>query len=223
LIQAQFGSRGGMILVGASGQATKHYAFRADGSITTGGTPQLLLPETETRSFFVFQNNSSAPLWLEFGCARAHATVSGGVVTAVTVDNGGFGFTLPPKIDFIGGLAGVTSTSANSGLDIAQPGPRFAYGGSLPASAVAVLGGGAVTSITVTNGGKGYTNVPMVFLHNIKEDPFGCADPSSGSGSGVQVIANGGSYYVNGTACPTDAIAVYGANTSQKFTCMWMR
>jgi hypothetical protein len=211
-----------MKLIGSGGQGRNDYGFRADGTIASGGTPQLLLPATSTRSFLVVQNLSSGSLWIDFGGPRAHATLTSGVVTSVTVDNAGFGYTLPPVVRFIGGLAGVSSTAAHAGFDTAQPAPTNAYGGGRPAQAVAVLVGGAVSSITVTDGGTGYTNVPYVFLHNRREDPFGCADPSVSSGSGILLGANGGSYYVNGTVCPTDPVAIYGATTSQAFTCMWL-
>lgn len=209
-----------MILPGASGQATRHYGFRADGTITTGGTAQLLLPESETRSFLLVHNISTGPLYIDFGAARAHCTLTSGVVSSIVVDNGGFGYTLPPVVQFLGGLSGVSSTALNAAKDTSQPVPTAAYGGS-QASAIAVLSGGAVTSITIQSGGSGYQCPPYVFLRNQPQDPFGVA--SASATSGILLPANGGSYYVNGTACPTDAISIYGATTGQAFTCMWMR
>jgi hypothetical protein len=60
-----------MQLVGSGNQAKRHPLFTADGSVTTGGTPQLILPETPSRSFLMLQNVSAGPLWFEFGSARA--------------------------------------------------------------------------------------------------------------------------------------------------------
>ena len=212
-----------MKLVGSGGQGRNDYGFRADGTIASGGAPQLLLPATTSRSMFVVQNLSSGALWIDFGGPRAHATLTSGVVTSITVDNAGFGYTLPPTVRFIGGFAGVTSTAAHGGYDTQQQSPTAAYGSGLkPAQAVAVLSGGAVASISIIDGGSGYTNIPYVFLHNRREDPFGCADPSVSSGSGILLGATGGSYYVNGSVCPTDPIAIYGATNSQAFTCMWL-
>jgi len=72
--------------------------------------------------------------------ATATATVSGGSVTAITVTNGGTGYTVPPTVTL---------------------GPPTAAGGTttgLNASAVAVISGGVVTGIVVTNGGTGGTS-----------------------------------------------------------------
>lgn len=60
----------------------------------------------------------------------ATATVTNGVVTAITITNGGSGYTEVPDINI--------------------------YGEGIGAIATATISGGAVTSITVTNGGTGY-------------------------------------------------------------------
>ena len=66
--------------------------------------------------------------------AIAYATTSNGVVTSITVTNGGSGYLAPPKINIIGDGAGAT--------------------------AEATVSGGVVTGITVTNGGSGYWYLP---------------------------------------------------------------
>jgi hypothetical protein len=66
--------------------------------------------------------------------AIAYATTTDGVVTSITVTNGGTGYLAPPKINIIGSGAGAT--------------------------AVAQVSGGVVTGITVTNGGSGYWFLP---------------------------------------------------------------
>ena len=66
--------------------------------------------------------------------AIAYATTENGVVTGITVTNGGAGYLAPPKINIIGDGAGAT--------------------------AEAVMSGGSVASITVTNGGSGYWYLP---------------------------------------------------------------
>lgn len=66
--------------------------------------------------------------------AIAFATTTNGVVTSITVTNGGMGYLAPPKINIIGSGAGAT--------------------------AVATVSGGVVTGITVTNGGSGYWYLP---------------------------------------------------------------
>jgi hypothetical protein len=66
--------------------------------------------------------------------ALAFATTENGVVTSITVTNGGSGYLAPPKINIIGSGAGAT--------------------------AVATVSGGVVTGVTVTNGGSGYWYLP---------------------------------------------------------------
>jgi hypothetical protein len=66
--------------------------------------------------------------------AIAQATVVDGIVTGITVLNGGTGYLAPPKINIIGSGAGAT--------------------------AEATVSGGVVTGITVTNGGSGYWYLP---------------------------------------------------------------
>jgi hypothetical protein len=66
--------------------------------------------------------------------AIAYATTENGVVTSITVTNGGAGYLAPPKINIIGDGAGAT--------------------------AEAVISGGSVVAINVTNGGSGYWYLP---------------------------------------------------------------
>lgn len=66
--------------------------------------------------------------------AIAYATTENGVVTSISVLNGGSGYLAPPKINIIGDGSGAT--------------------------AVATVSGGVVTGIEVTNGGSGYWYLP---------------------------------------------------------------
>jgi hypothetical protein len=66
--------------------------------------------------------------------AIAYATTENGVVTSISVLDGGSGYLAPPKINIIGDGAGAT--------------------------AQAVISGGSVTEINVTNGGSGYWYLP---------------------------------------------------------------
>lgn len=212
-----------MKLVGSREQNVQDFKFDASGTIGTGGTAQLVLPRRSACSMLLVQNVSSAGLMLEFGSARATCTISGGKVNAITVTNAGFGFTLPPNVIFFGGGNNLGPGNAPNSLFVGAgiygyPSP------SRPAIAHCVMTGSApnlsVASITIDDPGAGYVCAPQVFLHNDILDPNGCAVPSATAG--LLLAANGGSYYVNGTACTTDPIAIYGANTGQAFTCKWM-
>lgn len=217
-----------MLLPNARGQQNVDQMF--DASTTTTGAAQLVVPIHKSRSHLVFCNLSTANnMYLEFGSARAMATLTSGAVTSCTITNGGFNFTKPPKVKFLGGGYGGNTASIACG----QPGyPAPGDGGYAwgrdqsayrEAKAHAVLTGGAVTSIVIEDGGAGYGAAPFVFLENDALDPFGCASPFySSTASGLLVLAGGGSYYVNGTACPTDSIAVYCSASGQPFTFKWM-
>lgn len=208
-------------------------SYRADGALSTT-SPKLILPQATSRSFLLFQNTGANPIRLEHGCARATATLTSGVVTGVTILNAGFGFTLPPQVQFKGGgiLPTALTASAWDGRGQIDNWPTPAGSNLLvtpsvqfrPAKATAVLTAGVVTSFVIGDGGAGYTNIPEVMLTNDPNDPFGCADPSIGGGSGLLVPAPSGvlpgSYLLNGTFCHTDAIAVYAA-TAASFYLEW--
>jgi hypothetical protein len=220
-----------MNLLNSRDQQLRDHYYRADGAIASGGTPQLLLPERKSTSFLLIQNNSTSDdLWLEFGSARATATLTGGQVTSFTVTNGGFGFIVPPKVHLWGGGTGGNPLFPGVGMpnwpapgDAGFTAPRQGSTTDRIAKAHAVLTTGVVTSIVVDDPGSGYVAAPFVFMENSLSppDPFGVANPFFGSAlSGIPVVA-GGSYYVNGTHCTTDAIGVYGATTGDSWAAIW--
>lgn len=213
------------ILVGYGGQVRPIFQFDASGSITLGGTSQLALEVSQSRSYLTIQNlHATSFLYVEFGSARATATIAGGLVTGFTITNGGFGFTYPPIIEFLGGGNGANSAY----LGVGQPGypsPGFSEGGGLPAitgdrpaKAHAVLTTGVVTSIVIDDPGQGYVKAPYVFMRNDPRDPFGCADPHfGGTPSGIQLVPAGSETWES-SVCTTDPLAVWGPTTSQAFT-----
>lgn len=71
--------------------------------------------------------------------ASAGATVSSGVITAITVNAGGTGYNAPP-------IVVITDTTG------------------VGATATATVSSGAVTAITVTNGGTSYSNNPTITI-----------------------------------------------------------
>jgi hypothetical protein len=202
-----------MKLVGSRGQIVRDFMYDASGTITTGGTAQLILPERKTTSLILLQNISDTAMYVEFGSARATATLTSGVVTSISVTNGGFGFTKPPIVQFLGGGAGNGGPSLGCG-EPSYPSPAN------PAKGTAVLVAGAVSSITIDNGGSGYKIAPYVLITNSVDDPFGCATPSATSG--YELTASGGPLQLNGTACTTDPIAIFCATTGKAFLAKWM-
>ena len=218
-----------MHLPNTANQPGQHRKYDASGT-TTAGQSILVLPEQVSRSMLLIQNISDTDMYLEIGPARATAALTSGAVSSVTITNGGFNYTLPPIVEFLGGATGVSSTLAVAGqanihYSPGAPGFPLTAGGlpARPAQGVAVLTGGVVTSISITDGGAGYVAPPLVRMTNAPQDPFGCADAFFGSVTrGIPLFAGGGSYYVNGTVCTTDALAIYCSASSKAFTLKWM-
>ena len=199
-------------VVGFTEQQNLTPVYRADGTIAAGGTPQLILPRAAPRSSILLQNTSGTDtLYFEFGCARAKATVSGGVVTAITVTNAGFGFTYPPIVRFLGG------GNASNGRDLGVGYPNQ-LAPSNYATAHCVLSSGAISSIVIDNPGSGYDCAPYVQLLNDANDNNGAAVPSATSGF---KLAPGASLYQAYNVVTTDAIAVYGATTGNSWFCQY--
>jgi hypothetical protein len=215
-----------MYLQGTANQAGPHFRYRADGTIASATLPQLILPQSRTRTTFLFLNNSTVAMWIEIGPARAHAVMTGGSVTSVVfntqgLDNAGFNYTKPPIVRALGGdgkLVTPTSWPGNKGqvtTDVPS-GPV-----SRPAIISATISGGHITGFTITDPGAGYVNAPELYLENDPYDPFGCADPSVGGGSGF-LIQPGGSIGSDSTACDTSAIAVFCGTAGSPFACAYM-
>ncbi len=215
-----------MKAIGASGQTGPHRLYTLDGKIAVGSTSQLVTPIPFSRSFALFQNTSSAPMYLEFGSARATATISGGAVSAVTITNGGFGFTAPPVIEFMGGAAynpRIAVGPSGCGLPgYASPSNVPNNLGGRPAKARCVLTAGVVTSITIDDPGAGYAIAPYMDISNPHSDRYGAADPYYGSVNSGQYVPGGGSYYINGTVCDTEQWSVWCATINSTYLFRWM-
>lgn len=205
-----------MQLTGIRGQDQRDPLYDASGTITAGGTAQLLLSENPQRKFLMIQNISDTNMFLEFGSARATATLTANKVTSCSVTNGGQGFTVAPIIEFVGGgnVGGPTGNSTFIGCG--QPGYQSPQN---PAQAHCVLAGGAISSIVVDNGGALYAVAPYVFIRNSLNDPNGVATPSATSG--IELLPQG-SITFSGTSCATDSIAIFCATTGKAFTCKFM-
>lgn len=201
---------------GYRSQMTSDFLYSADGTITAGGTSQLVVPRAKSRSYLFFQNLSSNTMYVAIGGARATATVSGGVVTGFTIANGGFGYVKTPTVRCFGGGASDGIADTNCGGSLPDwPSP------SRPAQGLAVLSGGVLTSITITDPGSGYLRAPYVLIESNPADSIGCEDPFySSTARGFQILPAGSLEFFN--QCPTDAVAVYGTTTGDRFTCRYM-
>lgn len=190
-----------VIATGIRGQTHLDDLISFDGTITAGGTAQLVLPQQPRRLFIFIQNTSSHTMMLGIGPAQAHATLTSNGVSSVTVDNGGIGYTLPPTVMFLGGL--VAGDYQNSP--------------SHPAAAHATLSVGSVSAIVIDDPGANYVTAPLVYLMNPLPNLGGGAFLPSAT-AGIQLLP-GNFWSVSGAfLTPTSAVAVFSANTGDTFT-----
>lgn len=194
-------------------QNVRDLSYNIWGSIESGGTPQLLLPEAISRSMLLIQNTSDTDMYVKWGSAVITASLTGDKVTSCTVVDGGFGFTRPPRIQFLGGGTGGNSAFLGANTP-GYPAP------SHPATAQCVLTADVVTSVVIDDPGSGYISAPMVRVTNDQRDPYGCATPAVGSG--YRLVLGGGSLFVNGTTCFTDQIAIFCATGSKTFALAYL-
>ena len=214
-----------MYLPNSHAQAgSDHIIYDASAAIASGGTAQLILPIMPGRAALEIFNPSDTPMYLGFGGATASATITSGKVTSITVGNAGFGYTIAPKVVFIGG--GNTGWNMNNptflgGNQVGYPAPAH------PATAHCVMSGSAgaltVGSIVIDDPGTGYAIAPKVFLQNDPNDPYGAFAPSTGGIGSILLPASGTVPYIrNGTTCFTDQVSIICATTSKNFTAKYM-
>jgi hypothetical protein len=186
------------------------------GTITAGGTAQLLLPQQPGRLYLAITNNSATDsLYLGIGPAKATASLAAGAVSAIAVNNGGVGYTVAPQVVLLGGVIAGDYVTAPGSVG-KQPGVQYP---GTPAQAHATIAGGAVTGIVIDNPGSGYVVPPTVYLENPWPQLGGGAfAPSATNGIAVPT---GQTFTFNGSLLvPGSAIAIFGATTADAFHCM---
>lgn len=221
-----------MKLVGARGQLGGDPVFSSTVTIGSGGGSFLVLPNQLARSFLEISTPSSSAVgYIAMGAGEATATLTGGVVSSITVVDGGFGYTLPPTVTILGGGNGGNPTYIGATSDPLSTTPGFPTPGTEPpaltpsgaqATATATISGGGINAITVTYGGSGYVSAPYVWITNNLNDPNGCANPNRGSAATGRVVTSGNPLYYNGTDCPTSPVAIYCATSGAVFLVKWM-
>jgi phage tail sheath protein FI len=129
----------------------------------------------------------------------AHAVLSGGGITAITLSDHGTGYTSAPSVSIITHAgdtgSGATATAilsggpvqtitlTSGGQNYVSPVVSITGGGGSGAVATAHVTGGVITSITVDAGGSGYTSNPTVSI----------TDSGGGSGAVINTITRGSS------------------------------
>jgi hypothetical protein len=165
------------------------------------------------------------------GRASATATVTGGAVTAFAITSGGSNYSLVspntvPAVTVTGGTTNATATASlglalnsvlvSSGTQVYSAAPTVAItggGATTAATANAVLTGGLVTRISLTNGGFGYTSIPTLTFSGGTVTTAGTAPSAVVNGSHFNVrsvsVNTGGAGYTTATvsiAAPPAAV-----------------
>jgi len=130
--------------------------------------------------------------------AEAEAIISSGQVIAVNVTNRGTGYTSTPSIAFIGG-------NGNGAIAVAtrETQPQFLAGERLYSSDLIISADvvdatpTSIQSVTVTKGGTGYTEAPLVTIANAPTggtNATASATISGGVVTSVNIISQGSGY-----------------------------
>lgn len=145
------------------------------------------------------------------------ANIAGGVVSSITVTNGGSHTVVPNVTIAGGGGSGATVVATIGGLSAANftinggstvysvaPSVTISGGGGSGATANAVLTGGVVSGITMTASGSGYTSAPTIVFSGgtvttAGTNPTGTGNATSFVVSGITVTNPGSGY----TSAPT--------------------
>lgn len=204
-------------LIGQRGQRNLDVLYDASGTITTGGTAQLVLPRATTRCFLLLSNPSTTNMYFDFGSARATAALTSGAVSSITVTNAGMGFSKAPIVTFLGGASAQSLSPTNT-----QTGTADALCVNNPATAHCVMTGTApnmsISSIVIDNPGSGYDFPPYIQITNDPLDFFGVA--AAVANAGIGLVAGGGTLLLD-TFVPIDQISVYCATTGAAYTCKY--
>ena len=115
--------------------------------------------------------------------AVATPTVSGGVISSITVNNSGIGFTGPPAISITSGIVSTANLVGGSGYVGANTQITVSGGGGSGAI-ITTAAAGAIVTLIISNAGTGYSTTPTLTI-------------TSGITGTTSIVA--GSGYTNGT------------------------
>ena len=115
--------------------------------------------------------------------AVATPTVSGGVISSITVNNSGIGFTGPPAISITSGIVSTANLVGGSGYVGANTQITVSGGGGSGAL-ITTAAAGTIVTLIISNAGTGYSTTPTLTI-------------TSGITGTTSIVA--GSGYTNGT------------------------
>lgn len=212
------GLGGAPIWINASNNATYYNGTRALATATVSGGAVTGFDIQNAGLGYDFHDVPTVVLSNGGGAgATARATMNYSV-TDIILLNGGSGYTSPPTVTLSNGAKAITRLSGNvvssctvteeGGNYITPPVVSFVGGGGTGATAKAIIEGGRVLRIEMTNGGSGYTSTPTAVLSSSQNDATATATIENGKVVGLTITSAGSLY----TSCPRVTFA--GGGTS---------
>lgn len=195
-----------VISPGIRGQTNLDDLLDFSGSVSVGGTPQLITPQQPRRlSLFIANLGAANTITIGIGPPKCVAVISNGSVTSITPNNAGIGYAVRPNVRILGGM-----------ID-----GDYQAGPSVPAQAHAVMAGVApnqtISSIVIDAPGSGYLVAPLVYLENPLPTLGGGATIPSAV-AGIPLPPGWNLSFSGSILVPTSAVAVFSPGTDA-FVC----
>jgi hypothetical protein len=114
----------------------------------------------------------------------ASASISGGVISAITMINPGIGYNGPPNVIITSSLVSTSGLVGGTGYVLENTQITLSGGGGSGVIITPTIGSGIITALSITNNGTGYFNTPTITI-------------TSGITGTSTIVA--GSGYTNGT------------------------
>lgn len=168
--------------------------------------------------------------------ASATRNTTTGVITALSIQDGGAGYTVAPTVSIVGGngtgaaatatvsggaVTAINVTNGGSGYGVAPTLIFTGGGGSGAVGTVNINANGRVTSITVNNGGSGYTSAPgiQILAGNVSNPATATAviatsGTNAGRVTGLTITSGGSGYTSNPQVVFTANGVTYGTATA---------
>jgi hypothetical protein len=124
--------------------------------------------------------------------ASAVVTAPSGAITAVTVINRGSAYSSAPNIVFRSGVTNTSSIVGGTAYSQGTTQVSFSGGGGSGATATATITANAVSAITITNPGTGYTSAPTIKITSGLTGYGAITSGGTGYADTFNVIVSGG-------------------------------
>jgi hypothetical protein len=159
--------------------------------ITQALTPAVVAANTAVEQIFTIEGS---------GAAATALINSNGQVIGINVTAGGAGYFTPPEVVFAGGGPDATQVQSGTAAGLDSPAATGAMPYGTGATGIAIVSGGAVIGVRITNPGSGYQAAPNVSFNGGNNIALGMtvvgSKPTAQTGLGVGNWRVAGNYQV---------------------------